>query len=772
VCRKILDDDTQEHDPQVWRQLWAKRRRYFRKRDAGDYSAGPFADSQHDDSPQVLAVDGFEILEVLGRGGSGVVYKALQVKLNRMVALKVLAAGIHATPRARSRLRAESETIAGFNHPNVVTIHDFGEHQGVPYLCLELVEGGSLADWLTNRTEPVPAPESARIVAALARVVQEAHNLAIVHRDLKPGNVLLTGPLDDPPDTGRLKLTDFGLAKRLLGSGTSSSSSSGMVLGTPSYMAPEQAGTGNGDVGPAVDVYGLGAILYELLTLRAPFRGESPFETVFQVLSQPPQPPSALNPAVPLSLEAICLRCLEKNPARRFGSAAELADVLDQFVAGSLPAHPGPGSAPARRGWLAAAVGAGIAVVSLIAFLGLRPVQRRDRDLALTPPIPTRIDITPPPSGVSVTQGVEYHEKGRIGISPVAQIAPRASASFDLRNDEHFRYLDARLTRNAHVWEEPDHEIAYWGPSDDSKWFEVVYRFPFSFPVRAASLYASVDLAEAGAAGFLEVSTDPGHGWTEVARQSTVRPVGGPFDISARVLGARQIYVRGRMKGRDDHAGSCMAQFLRTSTAPDGHLENKSPYVFELLAFDRAVPLVTASLVCSDGDFRRLWVGTDGEFSIDRVFTKAGRKTYLISARAGHGEAVARSFDLWVNTQGWALTLVTPESRILERETYRAAGQLSGAGPGPWSGAVDYADGSGAQPVPIGLEGRFRLEHRFRTTGKHIIRVTFVDAAGGSVTNRATCIVVPSARLSRAAERAVRAASTPFLSFQSERCRL
>jgi len=738
----MLDESNEDRDTQHWRQLWSNRRQLPSAKIAGEVPAVLGHDAQQDDSLPVT-VEGFEILDVLGRGGSGVVYKALQVKLNRTVALKMLAAGAHATPRARSQLRAESETIARFKHPNVVTIHDVGEHQGVPYLCLELVEGGSLADWLSRRTEPLPPSEAARVVAALARVVQEAHTLGIIHRDLKPANVLLTGPLDGPLDTSRLKLTDFGLAKRLVEAGPTSSSSSGMVLGTPSYMAPEQAGTDKNELGQAVDVYGLGAILYELLTLRAPFRGESPFETVLQVLSRPPERPSQFNPAIPAGLEAICLRCLEKDPAHRFASAVELGNVLDRFTSGLPLTHSGSRPRVRSRAGLAAKVGAGLAAVTLLALLGRFSFDRLNPHRASTPTTSGAIEITPPASGVYLPQGVEYHEKGRIGLSPPGEMAwPTEDISFDLGSDHHLRYLDPSLTKNARVWIEPYHEIAYWGPKRDGEWFDVVYRFPFDFPVRAASLYASLNLAEAGAAGFLHVSTDPRQGWAEVARQSTLCRGGGALDISEIVRGARQIYVRARMNGRDDHAGSSMAQFLRTSTAPDGHLDIKSPYVFELRAFDRELPIVTASFECSDGASRRLWVSLDGEFSVDHVFDKAGHNTCTITARAGRREA-SKSFDLWINSRGWRPVIDPNPRRIHLGETYRAEGKLSGAGAGPWSGVVDYADGSSEQALPVTPDGRVRLEHRYRTTGKHLLRVTISDEAGDTVTDRPTCIVVP-----------------------------
>jgi hypothetical protein len=321
---------------------------------------------------------------------------------------------------------------------------------------------------------------------------------------------------------------------------------------------------------------------------------------------------------------------------------------------------------------------------------------------------------------------------------------PATPIAFDLRDDEHRRYLDTSLTRNERIWHESDHEIPYWGPEADQEWFSVVYGFAFDFPVRAASLYASLNLADATAAGFLEVSTDPSRGWTEVTRERTLSQAGGLFDISDHVRGGRRILVRARMKGRDDHAGSSMAQFLRTSTAADGHVDLKSSHVFDLRVFNRAVPIVAATLSCGDGGSDRLWVDEHGEFTINCVFKKAGRTTCLITARAGNGDSAARAFDLWVNTRGWQATVEPTDSRIREQETYSAAGQLSGAGPGPWSGVVDYADGSAEQAVAIASNGRFRLEHRYRTAGKHVLRFTVFDDTGGAMTHHATCFVSPT----------------------------
>jgi serine/threonine-protein kinase len=273
------------------------------------------------EAPGFPEIPGYEIEAVLGHGGMGVVYKAGQLRLGRLVALKMLLAGAYAQPHELARFRREAEAVAGLRHPNIVQIYDVGEVAGRPYFTMELVEGGSLAHKV--RGVPQLARDAAALVATLADAMHAAHQGGIVHRDLKPGNILLT------PD-GTPKITDFGLARRLRD--PSGLTVSGHPLGTPSYMAPEQAEGRKSDIGPATDVYALGAILYELLTGRPPFHGETPAETVHQVLSYEPVSPARLNPRVPRDLETICLKCLRKEPGRRYASARELADDLGRFL--------------------------------------------------------------------------------------------------------------------------------------------------------------------------------------------------------------------------------------------------------------------------------------------------------------------------------------------------------------------------------------------------------------------------------------------------------
>jgi WD40 repeat protein len=289
----------------------------------------------------------------------GVVYKARQVGLNRLIALKLIRTGAHASTPERMRFQGEAAALARMQHPGIVQVHEVGEVQGLLFFVMDFLPGGTLARRL--RGQPMPPREAGHLVSSLARGVQYAHDLGVIHRDLKPANIIFDAD-------GQARIADFGLARRL--DSAQGPTCTGAVLGTPSYMAPEQAFGQTREIGPAADVYALGAILYECLTGRPPFRASNPTETLLQVVSDEPVAPSRLQAGLPRALEIICLKCLAKAPARRYPSAAALADDLDRYLSGE-PIQARPASAPTRAFLWARRRPAPAALLALVGLLGV-----------------------------------------------------------------------------------------------------------------------------------------------------------------------------------------------------------------------------------------------------------------------------------------------------------------------------------------------------------------------------------------------------------------
>jgi serine/threonine-protein kinase len=289
------------------------------------------------ESPGRRQIGEYDIIGELGRGGMGVVYQARHRQLGRVVALKMIRAGVHADADDLDRFLSEAQAVARLQHPGIVQIFDIGQQDGLPYFSLEFVEGRSLLARIAK--EPLEPREAAALVEQIARAMQYAHDQGILHRDLKPANVLLTAE-------GKPKITDFGLAKHLE-EGASASTQTGSIMGTPSYMSPEQASGISKELTPATDQYSLGALLYHLLTGRPPFLAAKPVETVLQVLHDEPVPPRQLQPTVPVDLETICLKALQKDSQRRYASCDELAADLRRYLSGE-PIVARPVSLPER----------------------------------------------------------------------------------------------------------------------------------------------------------------------------------------------------------------------------------------------------------------------------------------------------------------------------------------------------------------------------------------------------------------------------------------
>jgi WD40 repeat protein/tetratricopeptide (TPR) repeat protein len=350
-------------------------------------------------------VAGYEVVGELGRGGMGVVYRARQEALDRVVALKMVLSGPHADPAELARFQAEAQAAANLRHPNIVAIYEVGEYQGRHFFSMDYVEGQSLAE--LARRQPLSAVQAAECLRTVAQAIQSAHDHGFLHRDLKPSNILIDA-------AGQPHVTDFGLAKRI--ESNSELTATGTVLGTPSYMPPEQALGRHDLISPTADIYALGATLYDVLTGRPPFRGATAVETLRQVIDAEPAPPRLLNPSVPRDLETICLKCLQKESGKRYTSATALADDLQRFLEGRpIQARP-VGQAErlwrwARRNPVVASLTAAVSVLIAAVAIGSSLValdQRQRRTAAEVKAEETRKELV----RLQVARGVALLDEG------------------------------------------------------------------------------------------------------------------------------------------------------------------------------------------------------------------------------------------------------------------------------------------------------------------------------------------------------------------------
>lgn len=394
--------------------------------------------------PGLHRLGDYELIEEIARGGMGVVYKARQLKLNRIVAVKVVLHGPFSSPEFVQRFRAEAETAAGLQHPNIVAIYEVGEHDGHHYFSMEYIEGKDLAELV--REQPLPARRAADYLKTIAEAVHYAHQRGVLHRDLKPSNLLLD-VFDQP------RITDFGLAELL--TRDAELTTTGQVLGSPSHIPPEQASGKFAPAAPTGDIYSLGAMLYHLLTGRPPFQGETVQEILLQVQNVEPVSPRRLNPSVPADLQTICLKCLQKEPARRYQSAQELADDLGHFLANE-PIHARP-VAPVEKAWLwcrrrpaLALLSGGIVLAVMLGLLGVLWQWRRAEQHAAT----LRLNLY----AADVSLASQAIQRGDFGLArrTLAELQPEPSG-VDLRGFE-WRYLwnlcrgDELATLTGHEW--------------------------------------------------------------------------------------------------------------------------------------------------------------------------------------------------------------------------------------------------------------------------------------------------------------------------------
>jgi tRNA A-37 threonylcarbamoyl transferase component Bud32 len=397
-------------------------------------------------SEPVPIVAGYEIERELGRGGMGVVYQALHTALKRRVALKMILAA-QAQTEERARFMSEANAVAQLKHPNIVQIYEIGEAEGRPFFSLEFVDGGSLEDRFGGK--PMAWREAAELISVLARAVHAAHQQGIVHRDLKPANILLQSD-------GTPKVTDFGIAKRL----DSKQTQAGKILGTPCYMSPEQALGKNESIGPATDIYALGALLYDALTGRPPFDADNTIDTILQAVKREPVPPRTLQPSVPRDLDVICLKCLEKKPERRYATALELAQDLQRLLRKEpISARPIGGLERAQRWAMRNPAWATLLVASILGVIGLFAIgawftRQLQRELRATEA--ARQDATTARNELrlglvrSTALGIDSDLRQLAGVPKVlAEGLEQHTAWTEQQLDE---WLRAQLTQQQHIF--------------------------------------------------------------------------------------------------------------------------------------------------------------------------------------------------------------------------------------------------------------------------------------------------------------------------------
>ena len=460
-------------------------------------------------------LEGYELLSELGRGGMGVVYLARQKTIERLVAVKMILSGAHASETARERFRLETSLIGRLSSPGIVQIHDFGESNGHLYFSLEYCPGGSLA--ATLKRGPLAPAAAAGLVASVARGIESAHQAGVVHRDIKPGNILLAAD-------GTPKITDFGLAK--LREDDQGQTRTGDVMGTPTYMAPEQALGNSKLAGPAADVYALGAVLYETLVGKPPFRGDSTLQTLDLVRSKPPQRLRRLVPSIPRDLETICLKCLEKEPGRRerYRSRLALAEDLERWQCGEpIEANRGRWRRLLERAWRRGRVPLGIATAAIVALAAVY-FAAVDAGMEL-------------PGGPAVRAAIDHRELSVLSPPPPQETLLKGASNLRARLADklfsarrHSKFFDSYMVdRN-----EDRHDA--WSQAQCLSASLTVPEIPLE---RLRELLPIVDRVFAGADDM--PAFVPKFGWTDDSDRPRAEPVAWMTIALARAVGAKDL---------------------------------------------------------------------------------------------------------------------------------------------------------------------------------------------------------------------------------------